>query len=53
MKRKEMMEIINQSTNPTMTRMEAFQASKSAGLNVSWETFKRVSRGKVWKTLCR
>jgi len=45
---KEMMEIINQSTDQSMTRMEAFQASKSGGLKISWETFKRVCRGKVW-----
>ena len=50
MKRKEMMEIINQSTDETMTRMEAWEASKSGGLNISWETFKRVCRGKVWAT---
>lgn len=49
MKRKEMMEIINRSTDQTMTRMEAWEASKSAGLNISWEVFKRVCRGKVWK----
>ncbi len=50
MKRKEMMEIINQSTDETMTRMEGWLASKSGGLSISWETFKRVSRGKVWAT---
>ena len=40
MRRKEMAEIIKKVTDPSMTRMEAWEATQSAGLPISWETFK-------------
>ena len=43
MRRKEMAEIIEKVTDPSMTRMEAWEATQSAGLPISWETFKRVA----------
>ena len=38
-----MKQAIKNVVNPTMTRMEAWEASKEAGVEISWEMFKRVA----------
>ena len=45
LKGKEMMAIIAEATDGSMSRMEAFKATVETGkLDVSWETFKRLWR---------
>ena len=33
---------IDEATTSSMTRMEAWSASRAAGVDVTWETFKRI-----------
>ena len=44
LKHKEMFEIIKVVADPSMTRMEAWEAVKAAGATVKWETFKCLAR---------
>ncbi len=45
LKLKDMTAIINEATDDSMTRMEAFNATMATGkLDITWETFKRVWR---------
>ena len=42
MKLKEVIRIILEVTDESMTRMEAWEATVAAGADVPWETFKRL-----------
>jgi hypothetical protein len=41
-KLKEVKRIILEVTNDSMTRMEAWEATVAAGVDIRWENFKRV-----------
>jgi|TARA_Y100000310_G_scaffold276161_1_gene293133 hypothetical protein len=42
-KRKDMVAVITDATDESMTRMEAFKATMATGkLDISWEIFKRI-----------